>query len=54
MKIIYTKHTEEKLLALKKEGWFITKQKIREIIKNPKWTGTTRYNQETVIGLVDR
>ncbi|MDO8577012.1 MAG: hypothetical protein Q7R82_01585 [Candidatus Daviesbacteria bacterium] len=53
MKIIYTKHTEEKFLALRKEGWFITKRKIREVIENPKWIGGTRYNQETVIGLLD-
>ena len=53
MKIIYTKHAEEKFLALRKEGWFITKQKIREIIQDPKWKGATRYDQEAVLGLID-
>ena len=53
MKIIYTKHAEEKFLVLRKEGWHITKTKIRQIIKNPTWKGSTRYDQETVIGLVN-
>lgn len=53
MKIVYTKHAEEKFLALKKAGWYITKIKVKEITKNPDWTGTTRYDQETALGLVD-
>ncbi|MDD5147603.1 MAG: hypothetical protein PHV63_03615 [Candidatus Daviesbacteria bacterium] len=53
MKIVYTRHVEEKLLALRKEGWFIAKKKIREMIKDPRWAGITRYNQETIIGLLD-
>ena len=53
MKIIYTKHAEEKFLVLRKEGWHKTKTKIRQIIKNPIWKGSTRYDQETAIGLVD-
>lgn len=53
MKIVFTIHTEEKLLALKTEGWIITKRKIKQIINKPKWRGSTRFNQETAIGLVD-
>jgi len=53
VKIIYTKHTLEKFIELEKEGWKITKTKIRQIIKNPKWKGVTHYSQETVIGLMD-
>lgn len=53
MKIIYTKHAEEKFLALRKENWFITKAKIKQIIKNPKWTGTTHVGQEVALGLID-
>lgn len=53
MKIVYTKHALEKFNALKEQGWIITKNKIRHIIKNPKWRGVTKYNQETAIGLAD-
>ena len=53
MKIVYTKHAQEKILALRKESWFITKEKIKQTIKSPKWKGSTRYDQETAIGLVN-
>ena len=53
MKIIYTKHTLEKFKILKKLGWIITKNKIRTVIKRPKWRGATRYDQKTALGLID-
>jgi len=53
VKIVYTKHALEKFVELEKEGWKITKTKIRQIIKNPEWNGSTRYDQETAIGLMD-
>lgn len=53
MKIVYTKHGQEKFAALRKKGWIITRTKIRQIINKPKWKGSTRYGQETVIGLVN-
>lgn len=53
MKVVYTKHALEKFEVLKKEGWNITKSKIRQIIKNPKWKGSTRYDQKTALGLID-
>jgi len=53
VKIVYTKHILEKFIELRKEGWKITKTKIRQIIKNPKWKGNTRYDQETAIGLMN-
>lgn len=53
MKIIYTKHALEKFASLRKKGWVVTKSKIRQIIKKPKWRGTTKYNQETAMDLMD-
>ena len=53
MKIVYTKHALDKFAILKRLGWNITKAKIRETIKSPKWRGTSRYGQETAMSLVD-
>ena len=53
MKIVYTKHALEKFIELESKGWIVTKTKIRGIIKKPKWRGTTKYNQETALGLMD-
>lgn len=53
MKIAYTKHALEKFKELESKGWIVTKTKIKEIIKNPKWRGTTKYNQETALDLMD-
>lgn len=53
MKIVYTKHAQEKFKVLAKQDFSITKKRIRQIIKNPKWKGSTRYGQETALGLVD-
>ncbi|MBU1000792.1 hypothetical protein KKE78_05385 [Patescibacteria group bacterium] len=53
MKIVYTKHALEKFVEQEKEGWKVTKTKIRQIIKKPEWKGITRYDQETAIGLMD-
>lgn len=53
MKIIYTKHALEKFGELELDGWHITKTKIKQTIKRPKWIGTSRYGQETAMGLVD-
>ena len=53
MKIIYTKHAEEKFSVILKQDFSITKRKIRQIIQYPKWVGSTKYDQETALGLVD-
>lgn len=52
-KLVYTKHALEKFAALHEKGWTVTKSRIRQIIKNPKWKGVTKYNQETTISLMD-
>ncbi len=54
MKIIYTKHALEKFKELELEGWYITKKKINAIIKNPRWKGLTKGEQETALGLIDQ
>lgn len=54
MKIIYTKHVlKDKLPALKRLGWIISKDKIEETIANPKWNGVSKHGQKTAMGLVD-
>ena len=54
MKIIYTKHTlKDKLPALKRLGWNISKNKVEDTIINPKWRGTSKHGQETAMSLVD-
>ncbi len=55
MKFIFTKHlTRDKLPILKELGWTITKAQIRNTIKNPKWTGITKRNQETAMSVIDK
>jgi hypothetical protein len=53
-KIIYTKHADEKFKILKQQGWIITKTKIRQIIRKPKWSGLTKEKQETALDLIDQ
>lgn len=54
MKIIYTKHVlEEKIPKEKALGWNITKSKISQTIRNPKWKGVTRFGQPTAMSLMD-
>lgn len=53
MKIVYTKHALEKFKELESKGWIVTRSKISQIIKKPKWEGVTKYDQETAIGLMD-
>ena len=53
MKIVYTKHALQKFKELELEGWHITKHKIYKTIKNPKWKGLTKENQETALSLID-
>ena len=53
MKIVFTKHALEKFVVLKRLGWNITRVKIKQTIKKPKWEGTSRFGQETVMSLAD-
>lgn len=54
MKIIYTKHVlKDKLPALKRLGWNISKNKIKETVVNPKWRGVSKHGEETTMSLVD-
>ena len=55
MKIVFSWHVlEEKIPLLKSLNWHITKAKIRQTIKKPKWHGTTKYGQPTAMSLVDK
>lgn len=52
--IVFTKHVlEDSIPRFKRLGWVITRQKIRQTIKNPKWVGVTRFGQPTVMNLMD-
>lgn len=53
MKVVYTKHALEKFLILKKQGWGITRKKIIQTAKDPKWKGVSRFGQETAMSLID-
>lgn len=54
MRIILSKHVLfEKIPLIKSLGWPITKQKIRQTIRCPKWEGKTDSGQSTAMSLVD-
>lgn len=54
MKIILTEHIiKEKIPKLKTLGWNITKSKIIQTIKRPKWKGVSRFGQPAVMSLLD-
>lgn len=54
MKIILSRHVlNEKIPLLKSLNWNITKAKIRQTIKKPKWRGITDEGQPTAMSLVD-
>lgn len=55
MKIILSWHVlNEKIPLLKSLKWDITKAKIRQTIRKPKWRGTTEEGQLTAMSLVDQ
>ena len=54
MRIIFTLHAIVKFAVLKRLGWKITKQKIRNTVNKPRWKGTSRFGQETALELLDK
>ena len=53
MKIVFTAHALEKFKVINKHGWHITKLKVRQTVRNPRWRGTSRFGQETAINLLN-
>lgn len=54
MKIVFTRHVlDDSIPKFKLLGWNITKTKIRQTIRKPKWIGITKYNQPAVMSLMD-
>lgn len=54
MKVVFTRHIiEDKIPRSKVLGWNISKAKIRQTIKRPRWKGLARPNQETAMVLID-
>ena len=55
MKVIFTKHVlKDKLPAIKRFGWEITRKKIKIAVRHPRWRGVTKRGQETAMSLVDK
>ena len=44
---------EKKIPLIRSLGWNVTKATVRRTINNPKWKGTTKYDQPTAMILVD-
>lgn len=54
MQIVLSKHVlQDKIPLMESLGWKITPVKIKQVIKNPKWRGKTKLDQETAMGLID-
>lgn len=54
MKIILSRHVlKDKIPLMKSLGWHISQTKIKQTIKNPKWSGKTKLGQETAMDLID-
>lgn len=54
MKIEFSWHVlNDSIPRFKLLGWSITKAKIRQTLKRPKWTGFTKYGQPAVMSLMD-
>lgn len=54
MKIVFTRHVlEDSIPRFKRLDWIITKKKIKQTIKNPRWRGVTRFGQATAMSLMD-
>lgn len=54
MKIILSWHVLDKTIPkFQLLGWRITRAKIRQTIKKPKWTGVTKYGQPAFMSLMN-
>ena len=54
VKIVFSWHVlNDTIPKFKLLGWNITKAKIRQTIKRPKWTGITKYGQPAAMSLMD-
>ena len=54
MKIEFSWHVlNETIPEFKSLGWNISKSKIRQTIKNPKWVGITKYGQPAFMSLIN-
>lgn len=54
MKIEFSWHVlNDTIPKFKLLGWNITKAKIRQTIKKPRWTGITKYDQPAAMSLMD-
>lgn len=54
VKIIISQHIlKDKIPIYKSQGWNITEEKIKRTLLNPKWKGTSPFNQPTAMSLID-
>ncbi|OGM27143.1 hypothetical protein A3D00_05525 [Candidatus Woesebacteria bacterium RIFCSPHIGHO2_02_FULL_38_9] len=54
MKILFTKHAESKFKVLGELGWKISKSKVKNTIRKPKWHGVSKFGQETAMSLINK
>ena len=55
MKVIFTRHAlDEKIKVLARFGWVISREKIENTVKNPRWQGIANKGQPTAMTLIDR
>ena len=54
VKIVLSEHVmEKKIPILRALGWKIDEIKIKDTVTNPKWKGTSPYNQPTAMSLIN-
>ena len=54
MKFVFTKHAEkDKLPAIKRFGWNVTKAKVKKTVLKPRWRGISKSGEKTAMSLVD-
>ena len=53
MKFVFTKHAIDKFSVLGRLGSKITKLKIKETVKDPRWIGVSKHGQQTAMSLMD-
>ena len=54
MKYIFTLHSLQKFAVLRRLGWDLSKSKVRQTVKTPRWRGKTKFGQETAMSLLDK
>lgn len=54
VKIIYTKHALNKFGLLEQLGWKISKRKVNQTVRKPKWLGRSRLGEYAAMSQLGR